>query len=149
MKQLCCLGRCSGRGQARDCKPFHAGISSTLHSGVNSVKHLGLTESRYCQTNPKYCFIPDNDFAVARINFYCNKTVDMMGLKQGTQSKAPKGQSSRGEPRFTIRGCLPWHWHCQATSGVQTEPTEEHIPLVGQRWTAGFCEPQTSKDWWP
>lgn len=29
-----------GKGEARDCRPFHAGISSMLHSGVNSVKHL-------------------------------------------------------------------------------------------------------------
>lgn len=47
----------------------------------------------------------------------------------------------------------PWSWLCQASSGVQADPTEDlvprPVPLGEQRWTAGFCEPLTSKDQQP
>lgn len=48
----------------------------------------------------------------------------------------------------------PWSRLCQASSGVQADPTEDlvprgPVPLGEQRCAAGFCEPLTSKDQQP
>ena len=53
------------------------------------------------------------------------------------------GMGAKGVP-------ASWSWLCQASSGVPADPTEDlvprPVPLGEQRWTAGFCEPLTSKD---
>lgn len=91
-----------------------------------------------CQAIPKDCFTRGNDFAVARINFYCNKTVDIMlynelkagNWEQSSQGAEQQGLVSRWESRSIIRGCLPWELAL---------PSHQQ----GANWTHRGSSPQT------